>query len=215
MTTGALSRLVYGGSFDPVHRGHIAMMKYVLSRGLARRLDVVPAKVSPFKQDQPPSLPEELRLELLGIAVTCVGRELGAADLPVRILDFELRSPPPSYTARTLRWLRESYPGERIGLLVGSDSFRAMADWKTPDEILANHAVLVFRRAGDEIAGLEERAGEFRALAAGSEIRFLDNTLVDCSSTQLRGALKTGEKIGDCLPEEILAHLRAAGVYRN
>lgn len=212
MTTSVLSRLVYGGSFDPVHRGHIAMMKYVLARGYTRRLDVVPAKVSPFKQDAPPSLPDEVRLELLRIAVAVVVRELDQPEA-IRVLDYELRSPPPSYTAHTLRWLREHHPGESIGMLIGSDSFHELDAWFQPEEIVAHHPVVVFRRTGDELPDLERRARELKAKFSNiaCDFRLLDNPLVDCSSSEIRAALAAGGVNGveDCLPSEVRGVLAA------
>jgi nicotinate-nucleotide adenylyltransferase len=207
-----LSRLVYGGSFDPVHRGHIAMMKYVLARGLTRRLDVVPAKVSPFKQDAPPSLPDEVRLELLEIAVAVACRDLDRPEA-IRVLDYELRSPPPSYTAHTLRWLREHHPGESIGILIGSDSFHDLDAWFQPEEIMAHHPVVVFRRTGDEIPDLERRARELseKFPELSCDFRLLDNPLVDCSSSEIRAALAEGGvgSAGDCLPSEVRGVLAA------
>ncbi len=210
------SRLMFGGSFDPVHAGHIAIMRYVLAEKITSRLDIVPARVSPFKTDRPPLFSDERRLDFLRIAARLVRDELALPEPegdalrdadPIRILDFELNAPPPSYTARTLRWLRETRPGERIGLLVGSDSFRGFYDWMEPGEILKAHALVVFRRRGDQTAELEEIARELRArfAPAACEFVFLDNPLVDCSSTAIRAALRAGrpDDAADCLPGAI------------
>lgn len=216
-------RLIYGGSFDPPHRGHQAIIAHVLQKNLAGALEIVPAAVSPFKQDAPPTSGAD-RLALVEAAIQDFAVDSNANGLNaealarVRVNTIELDRPPPSYTADTCRALRERYPDERIGLLIGSDSLREFHLWTRVSAILAAHPVCVFRRGTESDAEIEALCDGLRARFAGAEFLVLDNPLVDCASSDLRTRMANADSDGEtehpCLSPRVQAAIHARGLYR-
>ena len=212
-----LDRMIFGGSFDPPHEGHFRMARYILENQWAERLDFVPAAVSPFKIDDPPAPPEDrFRMLQMGVDHYC-GEVLRAR---IQILDLEIRRPPPSYTVETCARLRDEFPGERIGLLLGSDSFKGFGRWKNVEGLLQHHPVAVFMRIGDTPETMKEvarnLAEEFSDVSP--EIHLLDNPWVDCSSTEIKRMIQSeGRKafnsLGKCVPPSILDLIEAKGLY--
>ncbi|WP_457597278.1 nicotinate (nicotinamide) nucleotide adenylyltransferase [Hydrogenimonas sp.] len=114
---------IYGGSFDPPHLGHLAVMKEALARLPIDRLIVVPAYISPFKKGH--AAPPELRLKWL--------RRLAAFDPRIEVSDYEIAKKGPSYTIETVRhFLPEA---EKIYLIVGADNLEGLKRWHRFDEL--------------------------------------------------------------------------------
>lgn len=218
-----LDRMIFGGSFDPPHLGHLAMARYVLDEGLTRTLDFIPAALSPFKVNEEPPAQPQRRLDMLRLGV-----EEELKQRPVRILEIELLRPPPSYTVDTCRSLREEFPGERIGLLLGSDSFPHFHRWFAPDEILKHHPLVVFMRPGDDRQAILEKGRELLELFPGDQgegpsLAILDNPRVDCSSTEIKARISGGELAGGkdsipadlarCLPGPVLDYIVQNRIY--
>ncbi len=129
---------VLGGSFDPVHAGHLAVARAAL-RGL--RLDlllIVPSKRSPLKSRRP--APARHRLAMLRLAFRGMPK--------VRISTLELRRPAPSYTVDTLRALKRRWPGAELFLILGADAFAEFRRWRRPGEIRRLATLAAFPRPG-------------------------------------------------------------------
>jgi nicotinate-nucleotide adenylyltransferase len=127
-------RGVLGGSFDPVHRGHVEMARYVLERGLCETLHVVPAWRSPLKSGT---------VALPGQRMAMV--QLAFKDIPDLLIDArEMGRDGPSYTVDTLISLHQEFPSDHLLLIMGADSLRDFSRWKDPEGIarLASLAVL-------------------------------------------------------------------------
>lgn len=131
--------VLYGGSFNPVHRGHVALVHQTMETEAADHLLIIPARVSPFKQHAPP-LPEALRLAMLRAALGATPR--------VSLLDVELRRPPPSYTIHTVRRLASQLPCARFMWAMGSDAFPLFRQWYHADALLDLTSLLVVARRG-------------------------------------------------------------------
>ncbi|MGN0854878.1 MAG: nicotinate (nicotinamide) nucleotide adenylyltransferase [Kiritimatiellia bacterium] len=117
---------LFGGSFDPVHNGHVGMARKAIGRLGLDRLLVIPAAVSPFKTESPPSFAYD-RLELVRRAF---------ADVPkVVVDDRELRRGGVSYAIDTVREIAAEHPGAEIVFLVGEDSLAGLPRWKDYDAL--------------------------------------------------------------------------------
>lgn len=235
-----LDRLVFGGSFDPPHRGHLALLRHVLENNITRAVDIIPAHLSPFKKNRPP-LPAAERLHMLELALG--DGELSGVRERMRILDLEIRRKPPSFTIDTCRELLRQNRSSRLGLLIGSDSLRGMADWKEPQNLFRLVPIIVFRRAGiaeKRVLGwIEDLIGRFPEYPP--RFLILDNPTNPCSSTGIRQALAgkingdrgtegergiEGEREGDfpadrlkilekCMTGELLAYILQNNLYRH
>ena len=176
---------LFGGSFDPVHRGHLSLAQYLLECGAVEEVWLMVSPLNPLKKGAQLS-PDAERLEMARLA---------AAGLPdVHVSDFEMHLPRPSYTWRTLRALREAHPDIEFSLIVGADNWLLFDRWQHPEEILAHHRLLVYPRPGFQV--------DESALPAG--VCYVDAPLLPYSSTQVREAVRRGEDISKIVPPAIL-----------
>lgn len=196
--------LVFGGSFDPVHRGHEAIADAARRAQPGARLIWVPAGQAPHKPERAPA-PAADRLALLELVVrTRPGESIHTG---------ELRRPPPSYTVDTLDELRAEHPGESFTLLIGADTLDHLASWRDPARLFDAAEFAVVPRAGADEASL----GAFRArlpaaLAARFRAAWLAMPPVAESSTEIRAALRDGRQPQGLRPE-VEREIRRRGLY--
>jgi nicotinate-nucleotide adenylyltransferase len=131
---------VFGGSFNPLHEGHVAIVRALAGDAELAGVIVVPARRSPFKGGAE-LLPAELRWSMLRHALGGMAR--------VSLSDAELRRPAPSYTVETLRTLAAQLPAARLAFALGGDAFADFARWQGAAELLALAGLIVFDRAGE------------------------------------------------------------------
>jgi len=130
---------IFGGSFNPLHNGHLEIIRALSADPLAGRVLVVPNRVSPFKPEEE-FLPDGIRLEMLQGAL--------AGWQNTEISDLELRLPAPSYTYRTLQIISSTLPGASLFLALGMDAFAEFAQWHHAAEILTLAGLVIFDREG-------------------------------------------------------------------
>lgn len=162
---------IYGGSFNPVHFGHIGMMKWILEHTDLDEVWMLVSPKSPHKTDR-----EDLDSNY---AERVAAAREAVKDLPhVVVSDFEDRLPRPSYTANTLRELRNTYPEHTFSLIIGEDNWNVFDKWRNWQEILLNHRVFVYPRKS-------ENAGNPKTVA--KNVVFLSEApYFDISSTEIR-----------------------------
>lgn len=196
---------LFGGSFDPVHRGHLFAAEAARKAFELDRVLLVPAARSPHKGQAPHASGEE-RARLLEIAI---------ADRPwLSVSRLELERGGPSYTLDTVRGLRREHPGAELFLVIGADHLAQLPEWRGAEELLALVRPIVVHRGGDPRARI--RALEGRLVPA--RIRALEQGLVllppvEVSATDLRARLARGEDPGPDLPPGVLAEIQARGLY--
>lgn len=169
---------IFGGSFDPVHVGHIQSAKQAAKALQLDRLLMIPAAVPPHKSGC--NVSGEHRLSMLRIAC----RDTAV----LQPSDMELQRSGPSYTYETVEAVRQAYPDTEIFLLMGSDMFLSFLSWKNPERILAQATLAVFCR-GDK--GEKEKIAQQKALLEqqGHLVCVVENHVVQISSTQMRRLL--------------------------
>ena len=186
---------LFGGSFNPIHLGHLALAREVVSRGLA---DETWLMVSPHNPLKPSAdlLDETLRFEMACIAT---------ADQPaVRSSDFEFSLPRPSFTWRTLEALRLSHPDTQFALLVGADNWACFNRWAHYEEILQSTPIIIYPREGYEVEEIKLPAG----------VTLLNpERLYPFSSTDIRRAFREGADVSRMLPPAVEAFIRRRGLY--
>ena len=185
---------IFGGSFDPIHNGHLALADEVLSRGLAGEVWLMVTPQNPHKQGCALS-DEQLRLQMVQLAVQ---------DKPgMKACDFEFSLPRPSYTLNTLTALVEAYPGKEFSLLIGADNWEKFDRWYKGDEILARHNVIVYPRGNGGEPWLPQ------------SVQWLPAKLHDVSSTMVRAAVSAGESIAEFVPSAVAAFINEKKMYKN
>ena len=199
---------IYGGTFNPIHLGHMEAARFAARELKLDQLYLVPAGLPPHKNlsaDAP--LPEQ-RLEL-----TRLGAE--ALDLPngAEALDLELRREGRSYTLDTLRELRERFPRDRLYLLMGTDMFLTFQDWRGPEKIAKLCTLCAFaRREADSLSLLEDQK-RYLKKKLGAEVKVLDLPhIIEISSTRLRRALAEGAG-REYLAPAVYGYILREGLY--
>lgn len=164
---------IYGGSFNPVHFGHVGLAKWVIEH---TDLDELWLLVTPNNPLKPTGIlaPEEERLAAVREAVK---------DIPhVKASDFEFHLPRPSYTANTLRELQKTYPEDEFTLVIGEDNLAIFDQWKEYEFIASNFRIFVYPRKGSsKIEDCRLKIEDFLSL-----VYLKDAPLFDISSTAIR-----------------------------
>lgn len=178
---------IYGGTFNPIHRGHIAAASAAARQLSLDKLLLIPDAVPPHKPLPAGSAGEQDRLEM---ARLCTGE----FPVPAEVSDMEIRRQGASYTCDTLSALREQYPSDELFLLMGSDMFLSFESWRGPEEICRQATLAVFsRQSADETAAFA-RQREKLETAFHARVVIVENPeVIPVSSTRLRESLPSGE----------------------
>lgn len=200
---------VLGGTFNPIHFGHLRAAEEVREALRIDRVIFIPAKVPPHKGASGLA-PPEVRLELVLKAV--------AGNPGFEVSDLELRRAGPSYSVDTLSQLRRQLSsGDRLWFLLGADAFREIHTWHRYPELFGLADIAVMRRPPYDSALVPppEIASDFVPHpmgfrhASGREVTFVPITLLDISSTRIRRALAEGRSVRYLVPEAVQTKLEA------
>lgn len=191
---------VFGGTFDPVHAGHVAMAEASASRFGLERILFFPVRQSPHK-DAPPTDPRH-RVAMLALAIQ------GRPDWSISFLELDREGP--SYTVDTLRQLSARLLHDELWLLMGTDALAGLARWKEPEEIVRLARVAAFHRDPFRGAGLV--VPDVPGLAQRLEV--FDAGSVRISSTELREDLTRGSSAAGRVPPAVAEYITKQGLYR-
>ncbi len=190
---------MFGGTFDPIHRGHLAIAQFALQEAELDLVLMVPAG-RPWLRDEAPMASAEHRLRMTQLAVE------NEPNFEVSGVDVVREGA--TYTVDTLVDLGDEY-GEDVEfvLVLGADSARQMDSWERSDELRRLCSVLVIGRPGEE--RLENLAASHPAYGA----RYLEGPMLDVSATRLRSRLAAGEDVSDSVPGAVERYIRKNGLY--
>lgn len=175
---------LFGGTFDPIHKGHVALAEQVLAKMNLDGIWFLLTPQNPWKRDSI-LFSDSFRLNLVMKALERHD-EMGA-------FDYEFRLSKPSYTFQTLRHLRADYPDMEFILLIGADNWLKFSHWVNAEEILQNHKLVVYPRKGYAV--------DESALPDG--VTYVKTELYDFSSTQIREMLSRGEDVSALVPDGV------------
>jgi nicotinate-nucleotide adenylyltransferase len=181
-----------GGSFDPVHLGHLVAAE-TAAEALGARVRLMPAREQPLKRAAHVATAAQ-RAEMLALAVA------GNPLLSVEPIELELAAP--SYTVRTLRALAAREPGNRFTLLLGADAARDLPAWYEVQALPGLADVVVFARSGTPVPDLPWIA------------RAIEVPAVDISATGVRQRVAEGRSIRYLVPEAVREYIATHGLYR-
>lgn len=183
---------ILGGTFDPIHQGHLAAAHAAMECANLDRVLVIPTAVPPHRPR--PVANASDRLEMARLAV--------AGDERFVISDIELRRKGASFTVETLRELKKLYPGDELFLILGWDAAKLLGSWHEPDEVRRLARVIVVTRPGSG------------SPATTSEI-LCEMPTPDISGSALRRAIANHEPLDDRVPEAVAAYIDAHSLYRD
>ena len=197
---------ILGGSFNPIHYGHLILAENVRKEATLDKVIIMPAYASPFKLNKKSASPQH-RYQMVRLAVE--GNE------GLEASDFESASGRVSYTIDTMRMLEEKLGSEcQLCFITGADSILEIERWKEPAELLRRYTFLVGGRPGYRDAELEEYA-EYLRKEYRAEVRVIDIPKADISSTEIRRRSMAGKSIRYLTPDSVAEYIKSNGLYRR
>jgi len=196
--------LVFGGTFDPVHCGHLSIARQARERTGADATWFVPAALAPLRDA--PQAPAAERLELLRAA--CAGE----GDSSEVVLDIAVRRGGVSYTADVMDALRAEHPDQDLAVLIGADAARTINQWYRAADLLRIERFVIVNRTGPPPLDADEVA-RLGYTAEGTALLTIDSP--DISASEVRERCARGESLRGLVPEVVASLIAAKGIYRQ
>lgn len=187
---------IFGGSFNPIHTGHTRLGQWLVRKNYVDELWFMVSPLNPLKQNSTELLPDGLRLQLAQLAVE------GKTGL--RVSDFEMHLPRPSYMVHTLAQLRQAYPQHEFLLIIGADNWLRFNQWRNSEEIMLHHRLLVYPRPGYALDTASMPQG----------VSLVATPLFNISSTQIRQAIANGHYHGRGLSPKVWKSIKQNRYYQ-
>jgi nicotinate-nucleotide adenylyltransferase len=219
---------LFGGTFDPIHRGHLAVARAAQQRFALNRVLFVPAASPPHKQGQPLT-PYSHRYAMVALAM-----EGEKAFIPSPIESPEARGNAPSYSIDTVRRLKKQLKrSDGLFFLIGMDQFQDIAKWREPEALLRETEFVVMNRPGWSLAdvgtalpkSLQPPATMIKAtqhwpaegdiVLKGATLHLLTDVSEKISATQIRQAAQSGRKLDSLVGAAVAEYIRKTGLYRS
>ncbi|MDR1886713.1 MAG: nicotinate-nucleotide adenylyltransferase, partial [Prevotellaceae bacterium] len=182
--------VIFSGSFNPVHAGHLVIANYVAEFTDADEFWFVVSPHNPLKSKNELA---DFHHRLNMVKIACEG-----LDLPIVVSDIENTLPRPSYTINTINALSEKYPDKKWSLLIGEDNLLNFHHWKDSRKIIERHRLLVYPRLGFDNS---EPYTQHNALK-------LDAPVIEISSTFIRNNISEGHNLRALLPNKVFEYIK-------
>ena len=201
---------IFGGAFDPVHKGHTRSLKYISDLKIIDEIQVIPNYASPHNKDI--QTDEKDRLKMLEIAFKEIKN--------IELNDIELKNKTKSYTYETLKYFKEFYPEQHLSLIMGLDSLNSFTNWKNWEKILSLCSLLVLERKLNDGLGLNKEleskiSPDYDDFFSGhGKILILKNDLINISSTDVRLKIKNNENLKDMVDDQVLEYISNKSLYK-
>ncbi len=179
---------LYGGSFDPIHIGHMAVAKAAKEQFLLDCVIFIPTGNMPHKKGCAAS--DEDRVKMI---------TLSFEDEAFTVSDYELNREEISYSADTIEYFKSLYPEDEIYFIIGGDSYAYIDKWYQPERIFENSTVVVFPRNDEEIL---------------PPARKLSVEQVEVSSSEIREKIKSGKNVSNLLKKEVFDYIIENNLYQ-
>lgn len=217
MSYGSQNIAVYSGSFNPLHIGHLAIIRHMIEVAGFDMVYLIVSPKNPLKdgissdsgRERYMAAVEAVERRFLRSGLSASGRndnkeshsasgrnDSKAVEAKVKVDDIELNMPEPHYTIRTLDALKEREPDNRFTLVMGADNLADIRRWRDYTRILKEFGVAVFPREGHDLTEIKQ---DLLKEDPAYMIQILDAEMVDISSTQIRNAIAEGEDISKYL----------------
>ena len=192
-----------GGSFNPIHLGHLNMGRAALESGVVEKVLFLPSGNPPHKRAGLEDKQHRLAMARLAVA----GEE------NMEICTEEIDREGVIYTVDTLTILHEKMPDCRFYYLIGADTLCVLHTWRRAEDVIKLCAFLVVMRPGEDEAQVMAAARRWREM--GAEISFLPACMMDISSTRVRERMASGLSLDDLVPAQVEAYIRENDLYQT
>lgn len=179
---------IYGGSFNPIHNGHIALARHLLQEAELDEIWFVVSPQNPFKVQQQ-LLADDKRLLLVRQALAPYPQLVAS--------DFEFSLPRPSYMWHTLQGMSAQWPDRELHLIIGADNWLCFDRWYHADDIRRTYPIIIYPRQGYNITPADLPQG----------VRLVNTPLYNVSSTEIRADIAAGRDISGKVPSTILSEV--------
>ena len=197
---------ILGGTFDPIHNGHIGLAEDSMEQAGLAKVILIPARLQPFKLDK--QITEgNYRLEMAKLAAAPIKG--------LEVSDYELRHDSISYTYKTLRAMVLEEGLEKkscLYFITGTDAFLKVPTWKHEEEMLRNYSFAVGSRPGYRDAELDQCIERLKTVY-NTDIVKIENRKRDISATEIRHRLEGGKSLSGLVPEAVERYIEEHGLY--
>ncbi len=192
---------LFGGSFNPIHNGHIHLAKSIKDTFNLNKIIFIPSKKSPHKSNEE-YVSNEHRLNMCRLAIQ---------DIPnFEVSNFEISRDTISYTIYTVRYFKSIYPNDELYLLIGSDMLLSFDTWKNFKEIMQNVTLAVVSRENGDMSALQEKANE---LSKYGKILIASVQPIEVSSTDIRKNIRFNKDYSCNLNKKVVQYIKSNGLY--
>jgi nicotinate-nucleotide adenylyltransferase len=191
----------FGGTFDPIHFGHLHLALQMMEKHELDEVLFCPAALSPFKGNQPPPHAKEHRRRMVELAISPIER--------FSLLERELLQDGPSYTIETIRWLISKKEATRFHLILGEDALEHLSHWKEFEELLTLAPPLI----GSRLREVKKIPSSLASVANLIEEGLTPIPILEISSTMLRDRLKKHLYCGHLIPAKVLDYIEENDLY--
>lgn len=185
---------IFGGSFNPVHNGHIMLAQYLAQHSHLDEVWLTLSPQNPLKISNS-LLDDNHRLAMLNLAIERYPL--------LKVCDIELEMPRPSYTINTLDELSRRYPDYRFNVVIGGDNWNIIDRWKDYRRIINEYGVVIYPRPGYELSSTNN-----------SNVVVVEAPLADISSTEIREAFANGKEARHLIPQKVAEYIIKHDLYK-
>ena len=197
---------IFGGTFNPIHLGHIRLGQLVLDEIKLDKILYIPDNTPPHKSDKDLACGED-RLNMIDISIK--------DHVDMESSDIELKREGKSYSFETLLELKKLYPNDELYLITGADMFLTLDKWREPETIFKTANIIGVPRVKSDFEKMEEYA-EKVIKPMGAKVFMLSQTVFDtASSTYVRENIDDYQKIKDMITPEVYRYITEKGLYRK
>lgn len=193
---------IFGGTFNPIHSGHIELVKHFAGLAGLDKVLLIPTKIPPHKIS-PDLLSSEIRLEMCALAVE--------GEDKIEVSDIELRREGNSYTIDTLKALEKIYEGAEFYLIMGADMLLCLDSWRDYRGIIERCVICAAARNGNTVRELKHKAKTLGI--PENRVIISDEEIITVSSTQIRENIKKGDGIGGLVPDAVEKYISDNKLY--
>ncbi len=194
---------LFGGSFNPVHNGHIALMQTMKREFSLDRIIIMPTYMTPLKDNSFMASADD-RYEMCKLAFDSIDG--------IAVSNWEISRKTKSFSIDTLRYLKATYPEDELHLIVGADAFLQLPLWHKFEEIFALAKILTVSRNSNG-AEILRKAGESYHRKYGCNYAIIENEVSDLSSTFVRDEILNHSDVRNDIPEAVFEYIRKKGLY--
>ncbi|NLY18601.1 MAG: nicotinate-nucleotide adenylyltransferase [Clostridiaceae bacterium] len=196
---------VFGGSFNPVHIGHLILAEYICCEFSMEKIIFVPAKMPPHKTGEELASAQH-RFNMVSIAIE--------NNPKFEVSRIELNRQGKSFTVDTLSMLTDLYPRRKICFICGADSLMNFSTWRSTDKIFELAGIIIAGRPDVPMAEFQDMINFYRQ-EYNAQIACSDSPFIDISSTQIRKRIKEGLSVKYMIPDCVYRYIMNEGLYKG